>query len=106
MDDEWEAYLSGEYGVCLREVSPEAIMRKVALMGRVERLVDAQAAADPQWASALRDAVDELDALERPFAPDYDRLRFGGPSSRDRLITATRERFPTVFETSVSAAAV
>ena len=32
--------------------------------------------------------------------------RFGGPSSRDRLITDTRERFPTVFETSVSAAAV
>jgi hypothetical protein len=23
--------------------------------------------------------------------------RFGGPSSRDRLITATRERYPTVW---------
>ena len=106
VDDEWEAYLSGEYGVCLREVSPEAIMRKAALMGRIEELLEARGNADPHWASALRDAVDELDALERPFAPDYDRLRFGGPSSRDRLITATRERFPTVFETSVSAAAV
>jgi hypothetical protein len=24
----------------------------------------------------------------------YDRRRFGGPVSRDRLITAVRERFP------------
>ena len=81
-------------------------MRKAALMGRIEELLEARGNADPHWASALQDAVDELDALGRPFAPDYDRLRFGVPSSRDRLITATRERFPTVFETSVSAAAV
>ena len=53
-------------------------MRKAALMGRIEELLEARGNADPHWASALRDAVDELDALERPFAPDYDRLRFGG----------------------------
>jgi hypothetical protein len=40
-----------------------------------------------------RGAVDALDAIEQPF-PHYDRHRFGGPTSRDRLITATRERHP------------
>jgi hypothetical protein len=35
--------------------------------------------------------VDALDAIEKPFAP-FDRERFGA-SSRDRLITAVRERF-------------
>jgi len=37
-----------------------------------------------------------LDALERPFAA-YDRERFGGLSSRDRLINATRGHFPKVW---------
>jgi hypothetical protein len=34
-----------------------------------------------------------FDAIEPPFAP-YDRLRFGGPVSRDRLIDETRGRYP------------
>lgn len=41
----------------------------------------------------LHVAIDELDALLRPFAPS-DRIRFGGPVSRDRYVTALRERFP------------
>ncbi|MGH3094268.1 MAG: DUF6058 family natural product biosynthesis protein, partial [Gaiellaceae bacterium] len=52
---------------------------------------------DELWQAGLRRAVDELDELERPFAPHYDRARFGAPSSRDRLITAVREAYPTVF---------
>lgn len=103
--EEWDAYLSGEYGVCLAEVSPESIARKASLMSRIEQVLEAPAETDAVWSSALRDAVDELDALERPFAPHYDRLRFGGPSSRDRLITATRARYPAVFESSTTAAA-
>ena len=35
--------------------------------------------------------MDALDALEKPFA-SFDRKRFG-PVSRDRCITAVRERF-------------
>jgi hypothetical protein len=70
---EWEAYLSGEYAVCLRSVSPETIRRKAELIAQIEA------------------AVDELDALLRPFAP-YDRIRFGGPVSRDRYVTALRGR--------------
>jgi hypothetical protein len=34
--------------------------------------------------------------IEREFAP-YDRIRFGGPVSRDRLIGAVRERYASVF---------
>jgi hypothetical protein len=41
--------------------------------------------------SGQRD-VAAVDALLRPFAP-YDRIRFGGPVSRDRYVSAVRERF-------------
>jgi hypothetical protein len=96
-DDEWCSYLSGEYGVCLREVSPETIVRKSALMERITALLAEPRPDDDEWGTELRGAVNELDALERPFAPHYDRARFGAPSSRDRLITAVRERYRTVF---------
>jgi hypothetical protein len=85
---EWDDYLSGEYAVCLRAVSPEAIRRKGELIDAIEELLRA----DPPPRAPLRAAVDELDALLRPFAP-CDRIRFGGPVSRDRYVTAVRERF-------------
>jgi hypothetical protein len=95
-DEEWRGYLSGVYGVCLVRVSPETIYRKEKLVA----LLDAQLAAprpdDAGWLADLRARVDELDSLERPFAP-YDRIRFGGRVSRDRLITDVRARFPDVF---------
>jgi hypothetical protein len=65
-------------------------------MEAIGALLARPAPADAGWCGALRGAIDGLDALERPFAA-YDRERFGGPSSRDRLITATRERFPEVW---------
>jgi hypothetical protein len=93
---EYEAWLSGEYGACLYSTSPEAIVAKGALMEAITALLASPAPADASWSAALRGAVDALDVLERPFAA-YDRERFGGPSSRDRLITGTRERFPEVW---------
>jgi Family of unknown function (DUF6058) len=96
-EEEWKAYLSGEYGVCLNHVSPETIVRKSALICRIERLLGEPRPDDSEWGGRLRAAVDELDALERQFAA-FDRLRFGGPSSRDRLITATRAAYPALFE--------
>jgi hypothetical protein len=36
--------------------------------------------------------VEELDALERPFAA-YDRIRFGSANSRERLITTARRSY-------------
>jgi hypothetical protein len=70
---EWDAYLSGEYAVCLRTVSPETIRRKAELIAQIEA------------------AAEELDAILRPFAP-YDRIRFGGAVSRDRYVTPLRGR--------------
>jgi hypothetical protein len=84
---EWDDFISGEYAVCLRSVTPEAIVRKGELIERIEALL-----ADGRPSDDLTAAVDELDALLRPFAP-YDRVRLGGPVSRDRYVTAVRERF-------------
>jgi hypothetical protein len=98
-EEEHEAWLSGEYGACLCFTSPEAIVAKSGLMTAIGALLAAPAPADSGWRSALRGAVDALDALERPFAA-WDRERFGTPSSRDSLITATRQRFPDLWSKS------
>jgi hypothetical protein len=94
-EDDWAGYLSGEFGVCLRQVTPEAIAAKNRLLGTIERLVAEPARDDPGWQARLRDAVNELDALERPFT-DHDRQRWGD-TSRDRCVTRVRARFPEVF---------
>jgi hypothetical protein len=65
VDGNWAAYLAGLYGACLRDVTPEGIVWK-------ERLVD---------------------RLDRTLAA-CDRIRFGRPTSRDRLITGPRARYP------------
>jgi sugar phosphate isomerase/epimerase len=96
VDEEWQGYLSGAYGVCLKEQTAENIARKELLVTLIEGLLDGPQPGDAAWRDRLRALVEELDALERPFAPDYDRARWG-PSSRDRCITASRERFPDVF---------
>lgn len=96
-EEEWNGYLSGLYGVCLRRVTPETIVRKSALVAELETLLARAQPDSVHWSDDLRVRVDELDALERPFAPSYDRLRFGGPSSRDRLVTAPRRAYPEVF---------
>jgi hypothetical protein len=98
---EWEGYLSGAYGVCLKHVTPENIARKSALVAGIEGLLAAPQPEDADWRTSLRTSVDELDELERPFAPAYDRARWG-PSSRDRCITAARERYPEVFSAAAS----
>ena len=72
-------------------------MRKAVLITRIETLLAQPGPDDPDWAGRLRAAVDALDELERPFA-EFDRIRFGGPSSRDRLITGTRRAYPEIFE--------
>ena len=93
---EWTDYLNGEYGVCLRRVSPENIAEKARLMESVEQAIARPRPDDEAWRAALRRDVDLLDAMVREFA-DWDRVRFGGPISRDRLITAVRARFPALW---------
>jgi hypothetical protein len=94
--EEWEAYLSGEYAVCLRHVMPETIARKGQVMEAIERLVSRPNEGEPGWRAALREAVGALDELERPFA-EYDRVRFGAPSWGGRGEKPSRARFPAVF---------
>ena len=60
-------------------------------MDTIERLTADPTPEDDEWRRELTAAVDALDALEKPFAA-FDRERFG-PVSRDRCVTAVRERF-------------
>lgn len=87
--DAWDGYLKGHW-VCLREVTPAGMRRQEELVAEIERRL-AQPKRDGEWRRRLEALVDELDALEPPFAP-YDRLRFGGPVSRDRFVDAAREQ--------------
>jgi Family of unknown function (DUF6058) len=93
---EWDDYLSGRY-VCLREVTPASMRRKNELCAAIEDELARPAPEEPDWLDRLHALVDELDRIEPPFAP-YDRLRFGGPVSRDRLIDDVRERYPVLSQ--------
>jgi hypothetical protein len=79
------------YAVCLRAVMPASIVAKGELTDTIERLIADPAPDDDAWRRELTAAVDALNAIEKPFAP-FDRERYGA-TSRDRLITAVRERF-------------
>lgn len=100
-EQEWGHYLSGRY-VCLQEVHPIRIRQKD------ERVAEAAAAVDllrldPHDGVArgmLGEAVDGvlgvpgLDSLLRPMTA-YDRLRFGGPTVRERWVDDLRAEFLT-----------
>ena len=92
-DEEWRSYLSGAYAICLRSVTAETMVRKTLLVDEIEGLLDDPRPRDADWRDALRAAVDELDALERPFAP-LDEHRFGARPTRRRLIEDPRARWP------------
>jgi hypothetical protein len=102
LEETWRGYMSGTYGVCLREVTPEAMVRKDVLVEAVGGLLAEPRPDDEGWRDALRTSVGELDALEREFAPDYDRdlRRLPRPPTRDTLIRAPRRRYPDVFSPS------
>ena len=91
----WEGYLEGTPAICMRDVTPETVIRKRMLIEQIERLTAEPRPDDGAWQSSLRVAVDELDALERPFAPDYDRARF--VPTRDTYIRDVRGAYPEVW---------
>jgi Family of unknown function (DUF6058) len=95
----WREYMKGTYGVCLWDVTPETIARKAKLVSSISELLMLARPAHADWRQRLRDEVEELDALERQFTPDYDRdeARFGRRPTRDLLINAARERYPEIF---------
>jgi hypothetical protein len=98
LDAELSSYLDGTYFVCLRNATVDNIVRKEALVTQVRGLLAEPRPAAAGWRARLRAAVDELDLLERPFSPDFDRQRFGQPPTRDELIDGARRRFPQVWD--------
>jgi hypothetical protein len=95
-EEEWQAYLAGLYGACLRDVTPEAVVHKERLVVRLDRALADPRPEDAGWLATLRRDVDALDGLTRPFAA-CDRTRFGRPTSRDRLIDRPRRDFAYAF---------
>jgi Family of unknown function (DUF6058) len=93
-EETWRDYLKGLFGICLRQVSTEAMALKARLIADIERLTSAPSLDDASWRTALRSAVDALDQLERPFT-DYDRARWGAPS-RDLYVKDVRQRYPQI----------
>jgi hypothetical protein len=88
----WESYLDGISGICMREVTPRTIVRKRMLIDDIERLLAAPRPDDPSWTTQLRERVDELDSIEKEFAPDYDRGHF--VPTRDTYIRDVRRAYP------------
>jgi hypothetical protein len=96
LESAWFGYLSGHYGICLKQTTPENMVRKTKLIGEICALLDEPRPTSTEWCQRLRGAVDELDALERTFA-HYDLMRFGRLSSRAIYIDQVRERHSDVF---------
>jgi hypothetical protein len=94
METRWGSYMEGISGICLREVNPETGVRKRLLIDHIERLTSEPRPDDQQWATELRGHVDELDALEKQFAPNYDRARF--VPTRDTYINDVRRAYPQI----------
>jgi hypothetical protein len=105
LDLHWQTYMDGIYGVCLWDVTPETIARKAKLVSSISELLMLARPAEADWRQRLRGEVEELDALERQFTPDYDRdeARFGRKPTRDLLINAARKRYPEVFAAELAA---
>jgi hypothetical protein len=92
----WQAYLDGISGICMREVTPETIIRKRLLIDEIEELLADAHPHDGDWSSKLRTAVDELDSIEKEFAPDYDRVHF--VPTRDTYIRDVRRAYPQIWD--------
>jgi len=98
----WEQYLDGVSGMCMRDVTPETIIRKRMLIDAIEDLLADPRTEDDRWAAGLRSNVDELDSIEKEFAPDYDRAQF--VPTRDTYIRDVRARYPELWDQLTSPA--
>ncbi len=100
-EQEWAAYLSGQY-VCLRDVSPVRIRQKTERVAEAAEAVEILRGDphDPIGRGLLGQAVDGvlavpgLDSLLLPMTA-YDRLRFGGPTTREQCVDGPRAQFLT-----------
>lgn len=89
-------YLDGTYFVCLRDATVANVVRKGQLVDEIRGMLRGPVLGDPAWRERLHVLVDELDVLERPFSPDFDRKHYGRPPTRDELIEAPRRHFPRI----------
>ena len=97
-EQDWAMYLDGTWGICLRDVTPETIVRKNTLVNSLCELLVLARPRYEDWRQALREQVEELDELEREFSPDFDRSEeMDRLPTRDLIIAAARERYPEVF---------
>src|SRR6266567_6140321 len=64
----WDGYLAGQF-VCLRSVNPSAMKRKDELVDAIATQLSNPHADSDDWLADLHTLVDELDAIEPPFAP-------------------------------------
>lgn len=94
LEEVLNGYLNGTYFICVRDATVVNIARKNEVVDDIRAMLSEPRADDPDWRESLHRTVDELDELERPFSPDYDRVRFGRPTTRDELITEVRRRYP------------
>jgi hypothetical protein len=53
VDEEWQGYISGTYGVCLNDVTPETIVRKTQLVDSLTELLAHPRPEDELWRSVL-----------------------------------------------------
>lgn len=91
-EPELAAWLSGDYGVCLRTPGPEAILAKEALAKAIEALLAQPLPHRSWWQTTLRHAVEAYDSLVLPFASS-DAGRFGHETSRVRLVDSVRAQW-------------
>jgi len=96
-ESDWEDYLSGEYGICLRQVTPETLVLKELLVERIGRALEGPRPDDLRWRRTLVLDIEGLDSLVRSFAR-VDRVRFGRQTSRERLIETPRRRWAWLRE--------
>ncbi len=99
LDEQWAEYLSGGYGVCLKQATPENIAAKAGYITTIDRLL-----ADPHsnahdWCGELCAAVDGLRAIERPGAI-LDPPRWGGPMSPQWYGAYLRTTYPQAFDSA------
>ncbi len=96
IEDEWQDYLSGGYFICLRQATPESIVEKAHLITDLNELLADPRPAEQVWCKRLRLSVDELAAIERPFAI-LDPARWGTPMSAQWYGTFLRAMYPQAF---------
>ncbi len=91
----WKAWCDGTYGVCLKEVVPGNMIRKVAATQKMQGLLD-RAKSAPLRAddlAELKEATQQYEEVAGPFGPhevaDSTRARVYGPAMR--LLAETYE---------------